>query len=207
MAVLSLVCSAAFWPALVLLADALRCQRVVVRELAGVSFFVVLTFLLVSVVLGGGAAIRINRSRGRLTGRGLAQLGMGLGLMNALLGISVLPNLIGVTQQSKYDQGLSETRTAVSQVIVYANRNGVYPSSLKVLRESGYGNIRDRDPWGNAWVLSPALSEARQPRATDDVYIYSRGPRGAGSYGPGTSRTGQDGAVGYSSLHGAFKGC
>ncbi len=100
-----------------------------------------------------------------------------------------------------------ETKTAVTQAMVYAGDYGVYPTSIKVLRE---GEIRycacpDKDPWGNDYVLSPLLTQGRTPREGDDVHVYSRGPKGTGVYpSPFTSDTGPDGAIGYSSADGTF---
>jgi len=185
MAITSLACGITFWPALVALSDAVRCERIVSGRLAGFFFIVVIVLLALSVMLGGFAAIRIRRSRGRLKGLRLAQLAVTLGMMNALWSISTLPELVGIEQRSKYDEAMSESRMAVSQAIRYANTRGAYPTSLRVLRESGYSKVRNQDPWGNDWILSPLLTAGGAPKQNDDVYIYSKGPRGTGTYRPG----------------------
>ena len=99
----------------------------------------------------------------------------------------------------------SDTKTAVTQAIVYANDKHVYPTSLKVLRDAGYANVPDIDHWGNPYVLAPVLTSGAKPRDGDDVYIYSKGPKGTGTYPrPFTLNTREDGSVGYSSLYGPW---
>lgn len=76
-----------------------------------------------------------------------------------------------------------------------------------MLRE---GEIRycacpEKDPWGNDYVLSALLTEGGTPREGDDVYVYSRGPKGTGVYPqPFTSATGEEGSIGHSSVNGTF---
>jgi type II secretory pathway pseudopilin PulG len=121
--------------------------------------------------------------------------------------ISAIPGLVSSPRRSKYSRAMSETKTAVTQAIVYANDKGVYPSSLKVLRDSGYANVLDSDPWNNPYVPAPVLTSGAKPRDGDDVYIYSKGPKGTGTYPrPFTLNTGEDGSVGYRSLYGPWSG-
>ena len=88
---------------------------------------------------------------------------------------------------------------------MYAKDKGVYPTSLEVLVEEGYMAPIPKDPWGNDWVLSPVLTEGRAPKEGDNVYVFSRGPKGTEEYPrPFTSETGHDGAVGWSSVDGCF---
>jgi hypothetical protein len=103
-----------------------------------------------------------------------------------------------------YARAASDTKTAVTQAIVYAQDKGVYPTSLRVLREAGYANLPDMDPWGNDYVLSPVLTGGNRRQTGDDVFVYSKGPKGTGTYSipstPGAfiSDTGKNGSVGYS---------
>ncbi|MEE9137827.1 MAG: hypothetical protein V3V07_04685 [candidate division NC10 bacterium] len=122
---------------------------------------------------------------------------------------STLPSLITHPTLAKYSRATGDARAVVTQAIVYARDNGVYPTSIKVLREGEivYCSCPDKDPWGNDWVLAPVLTEGRKPQEGDNVYVYSRGPIGAGRYPrPFTSDTGPDGAVGSSSVDGCFGG-
>ena len=100
-----------------------------------------------------------------------------------------------------------DTKDAVTQAMVYASDHGVYPTSITVLREGEikYTVIPDKDPWGNDYVLAPVLTEGRTPTEGDNIYVYSKGPKGTGVYPrPFTSETGEDGAIGYSSVDGRF---
>jgi hypothetical protein len=97
-------------------------------------------------------------------------------------------------------------------MIVYANDNNLYPSTLQVLRQSGYANVPDNDPWNNRYTISPTTGT---PAQTDDVWSCSGGPAGAGcpaigslvtSTIPTSMQTGSNGSVGYSSMYGSWTG-
>jgi hypothetical protein len=119
----------------------------------------------------------------------------------------VVPNILSAGRKSRASRAASDTKTAVTQAIVYWNDKGVYPTSLKVLRESGYLNLPDNDPWGTPYVLSPLLRQGSTPKESDDIYIYSKGKLGIGRYPrPLTETTGEGGSIGYSSLYGAWSG-
>jgi hypothetical protein len=106
-----------------------------------------------------------------------------------------------------YRRAVSETKTAVTQAITYANDKGVYPRSMKVLRDEGYANIDDKDPWGRDWVHSPVLTQGKNPVANDEVYVYSRGRQGTGTYPrPFTDLASARGSIGYSSIYGEWRG-
>ena len=109
-------------------------------------------------------------------------------------------------RRSKYNSAARDTETAVTQAIRYARDKNAYPASLKVLRESGYANVPDQDPWGADYVLSSTPATETATKEPGDICIYSRGPDGTGTYTPGTSATGSGGAVGYSARHGRFTG-
>lgn len=104
------------------------------------------------------------------------------------------------SRRSPYSRAASDTKTAVTQAIVYANDKGVYPTSLKILRESGYANVLDTDPWGHPYILSPQLRQGAKLNQADDLYIRSRGPRGIGQSRQNVFSPGKNGAGGYSSL-------
>ncbi len=106
-------------------------------------------------------------------------------------------------RRARYSRAAGDTKTAVTQTIVYAKDHGVYPTSLEVLVEEGYAALSDKDPWGNDYVLSPVLTEGRTPTEGDNVYVYSRGPKGTGVY-PDAKDSG-DGSVGYSSVDGSWE--
>lgn len=168
----------------------------------------------------GGIPMRASRSRATkwfrqseqemiqaLTISGYCAL-LALWVLGLLIPSDVLARLPGDgTPRSRYSSAASDAKTAVVQATVYANDKGVYPTGMKVLRESGYANVPDKDPWGNDWVLSPVLTQGSKPREGDEVYVYSKGPKGTGTYPtPFTSDTGRDGSVGYSSVYGSWSG-
>ena len=123
----------------------------------------------------------------------------------SILTMGYLWNL-GSSGPSKLARAASDAKTAVTQGMVYTNDTGAYPTSFRVLREKGYANIADTDPWRNAWILAPVLTEGRKPQQGDDVYVYSKGPCGTGTYQPGKTDTGKCGSIGYSTIHGSFQG-
>jgi hypothetical protein len=126
-----------------------------------------------------------------------------IGTFAAMAGV----NILSCCSSTRTQIASSHTKTAVTQAIVYSSDKGAYPTSLRVLRDSGYANLLDADPWYNPYVLAPVLTSGAKPRDGDDVYIYSKGPKGTGTYPrPFTLNTGEDGSVGYSSLYGAWSG-
>ena len=160
----------------------------------------------VAMLLGIVAATRIHRSQGKLKGLGLANMGMALGFISLFL-IIFIPNFLTANRRSRRSIAASDAKTAVNRAIVYASDNGVYPTSIKVLREGEivYCACPYTDRWGNDYVLSPVLTQGSEPKEGDNVYVFSRGPKGTGVYPrPFTSDTGPDGSVGYSSVHGRW---
>jgi hypothetical protein len=132
-----------------------------------------------------------------------------LAVLAGVLTVVTISNALSppIGNVARYRRAASGTKTAVTQAIVYASDKGVYPTSMKLLREAGYANIDDKDPWGRDWVLSPALIHGKKPGDHDEVYVYSTGPKGTGKYPPpSVEDTGEDGSVGYSSVYGAWSG-
>ena len=126
-------------------------------------------------------------------------------IIGVLVAIAAIPLVTQFSRRSRHSVAAWDAKTAVTQAIVYANDYGVYPTSIKVLRVTGYANIFDEDPWGNEWVISPLLTQGRTPREGDNIYVFSRGPEGTGVYPETfTGETGEDGSVGYSSVDGLW---
>jgi len=146
----------------------------------------------------------------------LGAAGVLLIVLSILLGWAGISFLNAPTGKPKGARALSDAKTVVTQSIVYANDHNASPTSMKVLRDAGYANVSDTDPWGREWVLSPVFTQGRAPKAGEDVYVYSKGPCGTGTYEPTRWRkiigeymdsldTGKCGAVGYSSIYGSFR--
>ena len=138
--------------------------------------------------------------------REIAQWVIGLGIIGVLVAIAI-PNLMHASRRSRHSRAVGDAKTAVTQAIVYASDHGAYPTSITVLREGEivYCACPEKDPWGNDWVLSPLLTEGRKPKEGDNVYVYSRGPKGTAVYPqPFNHYTGEEGPIGYSSADGTF---
>jgi type II secretory pathway pseudopilin PulG len=124
-----------------------------------------------------------------------------------LLASIAIPNLLSAHRKARYSRAASDSKTLVTQAILYGNDQGVYPTSVAVLRSSGYANMADVDPWNLPWQLSPALNSGAPPRQTDDVYMFSKGARASGVFpNPFVSFTGDNGSVGFSSIYGSWSG-
>jgi len=174
--------------------------------LLNISTMIALIGPLVAIVMGCVAMFRIRGSQGKLKGLGLANTGVALGFICLFLLIAI-PNFLQVSRRSRRSIAASDAKTAVTRAMVYASDNGVYPTSIKVLREGEivYCACPYTDPWGNDYVLSPVLTQGSEPKEDDNVYVFSRGPKGTGVYPrPFTSDTGPDGSVGYSSVDGSW---
>ena len=66
-------------------------------------------------------------------------------LMSALAA-SCTEALLNAAGKSMPARAATDAKTAVTQAIVYAGDKGVYPRSMRGLRDPGYANIRDKDP-------------------------------------------------------------
>ncbi|HWT77198.1 MAG TPA: hypothetical protein VN648_00115 [Candidatus Methylomirabilis sp.] len=177
--------------------DALR-----LPDALGVACLVPLAAIaVVSYVYGILGLCRRGPVRTRLL-RGLSLLGL-----PALMVMIALPYLKMAPRRPPVARAASEVKTAVTQAIVYAKDKGTYPTNLKALRENGYANVADNDPWGKPYILSPVLQQGAVPRVGDDVYVYSKGPQGMGTYPrPFTPESAKGGSIGFSSLYGSWQG-
>jgi len=124
-----------------------------------------------------------------------------------ILAMIAIPNLISAQRKTRYSRAGADTKIATTQAMVFAVDRNVYPTSIQAIRDATLTNLRDVDPWGVPYVLSPALIGALSPGDSVDVYIYSKGPSATGSYpDPFVANTGPGGSVGYSSVYGAWTG-
>ena len=125
-----------------------------------------------------------------------------------ILAAIAIPNLRAAQKKSKYAQAASDTKTAVTQGLVYANDTNANPGTTTMLRTSGYANVPDIDPWNTPWTYSAAYSSTATPATQGEMALCSKGPTGAKPCSlPITSATtGLDGEVGYSNIYGSFQG-
>ncbi len=127
-----------------------------------------------------------------------------------ILAAIAIPNLMSAQRRSRYSRAASDTKTAVTQAIVYANDRNSYPGAtpIRQLRNDGYANISDNDPWNFAYSYSGPITTTSAPAQGDDVVVYSGGPNNNQTYNPpytGAS-LGANREVGYSSVYGSFQG-
>jgi competence protein ComGC len=125
----------------------------------------------------------------------------------SLLSMIAIPNLISAQRRSRYSRAAADSKTATTQAMVYAVDKNVYPTSLQVIRNTGLSSIPDLDPWGILYELSPSMTSGSAPGYADDVYVFSKGPYGSGTFPvPFVLSTGAGGSVGYSSVYGSWTG-
>ena len=134
-----------------------------------------------------------------------------------ILAAIAIPNLVSAQKKAKYARAASDSKTGVTQAIVYSNDQNQNPGNMAELRIAGYANIQDNDPWSIAWQYSSAFATTTTPVAQGEMAVCSQGPMGVsspqtcGSVGvPGgmtevpTAVT--NGSVGYSSIYGSWQG-
>jgi prepilin-type N-terminal cleavage/methylation domain-containing protein len=134
-----------------------------------------------------------------------------------ILAAIAIPNLLSAQKKSKYARAASDTKTAVTQAIVYSNDKNQSPGSMQMLRNAGYANIRDTDPWNGNWTLSTAFATVGVSATPGEVAVCSDGPLVTASVQLCTSlglpnglngvpAEVIDGSVGYSSVYGSWQG-
>jgi len=131
-----------------------------------------------------------------------------------ILAAIAIPNLLSAQKKSKYARTASDTKTAVTQGIVYSNDKNQNPGTMKELRDQAYANIADNDPWTTPFVYSAAFASVATPATQGEMGVCSQGPLGAKVASPCTYPANltnvvpevTDGTVGYSSVYGSWQG-
>jgi prepilin-type N-terminal cleavage/methylation domain-containing protein len=131
-----------------------------------------------------------------------------------ILAAIAIPNLLSAQKKSKYARTASDTKTATTQGIVYSNDKNANPGTMKALRDSGYANINDADPWSGPWFYSSAFKVITTPAAQGEIGVCSQGPKtnapadcAADAWNLAAQPTPTvDGGVGYSSVYGSWQG-
>ncbi|MFQ5881420.1 MAG: prepilin-type N-terminal cleavage/methylation domain-containing protein [Candidatus Methylomirabilales bacterium] len=129
-----------------------------------------------------------------------------------ILAAIAIPNLLSARRRARYSRAAADTKTAVTQAILYQNDQAVYPGTIATLRTQGYASVLDLDPWGtNNYVVSDLFADTTLPlTGGNEVHVCSLGAEGTGACTsadltatPGSS---QGGSVGYSATYGAWMG-
>jgi prepilin-type N-terminal cleavage/methylation domain-containing protein len=125
-----------------------------------------------------------------------------------ILAAIAIPNLLSAQKKSKYARAASDSKTAVTQGIVFSNDKNANPGNMKTLRDSAYANIADNDPWNDPWIYSAAFGDPNTPANQGEMGVCSKGPSNTGdcTFPQTNPTTGANGSVGYSSTYGSFQG-
>ena len=131
-----------------------------------------------------------------------------------ILAAIAIPNLLSAQKKSKYARAASDTKTATTQGIVWSNDKNNNPGNMKALRDGGYANINDSDPWSAPWFYSSAFSSTATPAVQGEMGVCSQGPKSNTPVDcPATGwnltnqpSPGTDEGVGYSSIYGSWQG-
>lgn len=130
-----------------------------------------------------------------------------------ILAAIAIPNLLNARTRTNYSRAATDTKTAVTQAVVYQNDYMVFPGTLANLRTTAYANVPDRDPWDTPYVLSNLFADTTLPlNAGNEVHVCSEGPTKAAADCDAADLVNAlpsgtlAGGVGYSATYGSWQG-
>jgi type II secretion system protein G len=134
-----------------------------------------------------------------------------------ILAAIAIPNLMSAQRRSKYSRAAADTKTAVTQAIVYQNDKSQYPGTMQELRTAGYANVPDVDPFARNYTVSNLFADTANPpaAANTELHVCSTGADNETNIANGGCITGNiasqppsqaKGGVGYSATYGAWMG-
>ncbi len=135
-----------------------------------------------------------------------------------ILAAIAIPNLLSARRRANYSRAASDTKTAVTQGVVYQNDYAFSPGTLSNLRIAGYANVPTVDPWGVDYVVSTGFATMTPP-VINQIHVGSLGANSTAPAGtpcvvgdftaaplPDPNARTVNGTVGYSATYGSWMG-
>lgn len=97
---------------------------------------------------------------------------------HGILTAIAVPDLLGARRRANSSRAASETKTSVTQPIVYQNDLVKHRGALSTVRTTGYPNVPDLDPWMVTCVVLDLFADINDPptTASSQVHVCSKGP-------------------------------